>query len=62
MRAKVIIQRTDQIKKEEKRGVCETMGEKKKACRVLMGKTEGRYHLENLSVYWRIILKRIFKK
>jgi hypothetical protein len=38
------------------------MGEKNEACRVLMGKTEGTHHLENLSIYWRIILKRISKK
>ena len=48
--------------KGEKRGVCETMREKRKACGVLMGKTEGRHHLENLSVDWGIILKWIFKK
>jgi len=62
MRAKVIIQRTDQIKKDEKHGVCETMREKRKACGVLMGKTEDKHYLENWSVDWRIILKWIFKK
>jgi hypothetical protein len=56
MRAKVIIQRTGQIQKDEKRGVCDTMREKGKACGVLMGKIEGRHQLENLSIDWRIII------
>jgi hypothetical protein len=62
VRAKVIIERRDQIKMDEKHGECGTVREKGKACGVLMGKNEGRHHLENLRVVCRILLEWIFKK
>jgi len=37
-------------------------GERKGACRVLMGKLRERKYLKDLSVVGRIILKCIFKK
>jgi hypothetical protein len=38
------------------------MGERKGACRVFVGKSEEKNHLEDLSVDGRIILKCMFKK
>jgi hypothetical protein len=38
------------------------MGERRGAYRVLVGRHEGRNHLEDLGVDGMIILKRIFKK
>jgi hypothetical protein len=38
------------------------MGERRGAYRVLVGKSEGRGHLEDPSVDARIILKRIFER
>jgi hypothetical protein len=38
------------------------MGKTRVAYRVLVGKPEGRNHLKNPSVDWRIILKDIFEK
>jgi hypothetical protein len=38
------------------------MGEGGDVCRILVGRPEGRYHLEDPRVDGRIILKWIFKK
>jgi hypothetical protein len=38
------------------------MGEGRGTCRILVGRPEGRNHLEDPGVDGRIILKRIFKK
>jgi hypothetical protein len=38
------------------------MGEKRGACRILVGRPEGRHHLGDPGVDGRIILKWIFKK
>jgi len=38
------------------------MGERKSACRVSVGKSKGRHHLEDLGRHGRIILKRGLKK
>jgi len=37
------------------------MGERRGACRVLVGKPEGRDHLGDLGIDWRIILKCNYK-
>jgi hypothetical protein len=37
------------------------MGERRGAERILVGRSEGRTHLEDPGVDWRIILKWIFK-
>jgi hypothetical protein len=38
------------------------MGDSRDACRVLVGRPEGKDHLEDLDIDGRIILKLIFKK
>ena len=38
------------------------MGERRRICRVLVGKPEGKNHLKDLGVDGRIILKLIFRK
>jgi hypothetical protein len=38
------------------------MGERRGVCMVLVGKPEGRDHLEDPGVYGRIILRCIFRK
>jgi hypothetical protein len=43
-------------------GICSTYGEGRNAYRVLVGKPEGRNHLEDPDVDGRIILKWIFEK
>jgi hypothetical protein len=42
----------DQIKKDEMGGACSTYGESRDTYVVLVGKTEGRGHLEELGVDW----------
>jgi len=42
--------------------VCSTYGERRGANRVLVGKTEGKNHLENQGVGGRIILRWISRK
>jgi hypothetical protein len=37
-------------------------GEKRNAGRMLLGKRDGRNHLENLGVYGNVMLKRILEK
>ena len=37
-------------------------GEEKNACRLLIGKPEGKYHLGNLGIDGRVVLKWILKK
>jgi hypothetical protein len=39
-----------------------THGERRDACKLLVGIPEGKFHLEDLGVYRRIILKRMLKK
>jgi len=43
-------------------GSCGTHGERRGAYRAWVGRTEGKDHLEDLDINWRIILKWIFKK
>jgi hypothetical protein len=43
-------------------GACGTYGRRRGACRVLVGRPEGRNYLEHLDADGRIILKSIFKK
>jgi len=43
-------------------GACGTLGDRRDAYRVLVGRTDERDQLEDLSVDGRIILKCIFKK
>ena len=38
------------------------VGEKRNACRILLGKSEGRNSLEDLGVDVRVILKLVLKK
>ena len=38
------------------------MAERRGACRILMGRLEGRHHLEDPGIDGRIILKWIFRK
>jgi hypothetical protein len=42
-------------------GACGTYGEKRGAYRILVGRPEGRHHLEDPGVDGRIILRWIFK-
>jgi len=43
-------------------GAYSTYADKNDAYRILVGKPEGKNHLEYLGIEWRIILKWIFKK
>jgi hypothetical protein len=43
-------------------GACSTNGERRGACKVLVGKPEGKKHLEEPGVNGRIILRWISKK
>ena len=43
-------------------GACGTCGRGRGACRVLVGRPEGKNYLEDLDADVRIILKWIFKK
>jgi len=43
-------------------GVCRTYGERRSVYRVLVGKPEGKDHLGDSGLDWRIILKLIFRK
>jgi hypothetical protein len=43
-------------------GTCSTYGERRGAYKVLVGKPEGRNHLEDQGIYGRIIVKRILEK
>ena len=52
----------DQIENNEMRKAYSTMGKKRAACRVLMGKPEGRDLLEDPGIHGRIILRWIFWK
>ena len=52
----------DQVKKTEMGGTCSTYGERRGAYKVLVGKPDGRNHLEDEGIDGRIILKRIFEK
>jgi len=47
----------DQIENNEMRKAYSTMGKKRAACRVLMGKPEGRDLLEDPGIHGRIILR-----
>jgi hypothetical protein len=38
------------------------MGDRRGAYMAFMGNPEGKKHLQELGIDWRIILKRIFKK
>jgi len=38
------------------------MGERRGACREFVGKPERKKHVEDVNLYLRIILRRIFKK
>jgi hypothetical protein len=53
---------SDQIKKNEMGRACSTYGERRGACRVLVGNSEGRCPLGRLGIDWRIILKRILEE
>jgi hypothetical protein len=44
-----------QIKKNEIDGACSTYGERRGACGVLVGKPDGKNHLEDLGVDGRIV-------
>jgi hypothetical protein len=50
-----------EIKKNDMDGTRSTLGEKRGAYRVLVGKREGKNRLKDLGLNGRIILKRIFK-
>jgi len=43
-------------------GACSTYGESRVVYRALVGKPEGKYHLEDADVDGRIILRWIFRK
>jgi hypothetical protein len=43
-------------------GACSTNGEKRIACRILVGKPEGKRPLEDLNVGGRIILEWILER
>jgi hypothetical protein len=43
-------------------GACSTYVGERGVCRILVGKPEGKDHLEDLGVDGRIILRRIFRK
>jgi hypothetical protein len=46
----------------EMAGACSTYGGRRSACRVLVGKPEGKRYLEDPSIDGRIILRWIFRK
>jgi hypothetical protein len=48
-----------QIKKNEIGGACSTYGEKRGACGVLVGKPEGKNHLEDLGLDGRKVYTRM---
>jgi hypothetical protein len=52
----------DQIEKNEMEGACSTYGDRKWVYRDLVGKPEGKSHLEDLGVDEIIILRCIFRK
>jgi len=52
----------DQINNNEMVGACSTYRARRVAYMVLVGKPEGKNHLENQTVDGRIILKRIIRK
>jgi hypothetical protein len=52
----------DKIEKNEMGGHATRMGERRGAYRILVGKSEGRNHLENPGIDGRIILKWILEK
>ena len=52
----------DQIERNEIGGTCITYGGEERCLRVLVGKPEGKNHLEVPDVDGRIILKWIFRK
>ena len=52
----------DQIEKNEMGRVCSMYGEIRSLYRILMGKHEGKNHLEDQGVDGRIILRCIFRK
>jgi hypothetical protein len=43
-------------------GTCSTYGERRGVYRVLVGKSEGKSHLEDPGVDGRVVLKWIFRK
>jgi hypothetical protein len=52
----------DQIEKNVMGPTCGTYGERRDVYRVLVGKPEGKRHVEDQGVDGRIILKSIFRK
>jgi hypothetical protein len=48
--------------RKERSGACGTVGERRNAYRVLVGRTEGKNYLEDTGVDGRVILEWIFKK
>jgi len=51
----------EQIEKSEMGGACSLYGGEERAYRVLVGKSEGKDHLEETGVYRRITLRWILK-
>jgi len=62
LEGELLANQSDQIKEDEMGGACGMHGKDANAYRILVGRPEGNYQFEDISVDRKILLKRLFNK